>query len=135
MTRARSLLRLVLAVALAASTQGFLFVQASFAVNQEWIAETLCVNRDRPEMDCDGKCVLMERMSHAGMDHAPGLDHDHGPAETPATLVVALSIRPLVPVPPRLAPPPVPDAADALGPLVASASGTPGGVFRPPRTV
>ena len=125
MTRARSLLRIALAVTLAASTQGFLFVQASFSVNQEWIAETLCVNRDRPEMDCDGHCVLMERMGHA---------HDH-PAEAPAALEVALSIRPILTRRLRLAPPATPDAADALGARVASARGAPGSVFRPPRSV
>ncbi|WP_412067094.1 hypothetical protein [Rubrivirga sp. IMCC43871] len=125
MSRTRTLLRFALAVAMAASTQGFLFVQASFTANQDWIAETLCVNRDRPERKCDGMCVLKERM---GQHH----DHEHAPG-TPAELDLALSIRPMLADAPRLAPPPVTVAARSITATLADATGTSGDVFRPPR--
>ena len=48
---------------LVASTQGLLFVQMSWQVNQGWIAATLCVNRARPELHCDGACQLAERLA------------------------------------------------------------------------
>ncbi len=33
-----------------------------FLGNQSYIATTLCINRDKPEMHCNGKCVLMQRL-------------------------------------------------------------------------
>ena len=55
--------RLALVLALVASMQGLLFVQMAWQVNQEWIAETLCVNRARPELHCEGSCQLKERLA------------------------------------------------------------------------
>lgn len=34
----------------------------AFKVNQQNIAEMLCVNKNRPELQCNGKCVLMQRI-------------------------------------------------------------------------
>ncbi|MDO6517765.1 hypothetical protein [Zobellia uliginosa] len=31
-----------------------------FVVNQDYIAEFLCINADKPELDCNGKCYLMQ---------------------------------------------------------------------------
>jgi len=32
----------------------------SFKINQDYIAKVLCVNRDKPEVSCNGKCALMK---------------------------------------------------------------------------
>ena len=34
----------------------------AFQMNRQYIAEMLCVNKNRPEMNCNGKCVLMQRV-------------------------------------------------------------------------
>ncbi|OWW25043.1 hypothetical protein B4Q04_10870 [Zobellia sp. OII3] len=31
-----------------------------FVVNQDYIAEFLCINTDKPELECNGKCYLMQ---------------------------------------------------------------------------
>ena len=49
-------------LALAASSQGLLFVQGAWVANQDWIAGTLCENRDRPELHCEGTCQLTKRL-------------------------------------------------------------------------
>lgn len=36
---------------------------AWFLYNQDFIAEFLCINKDKPAMHCDGKCVLMARLA------------------------------------------------------------------------
>lgn len=126
MTRSRLAVRFVLVLCLAASTQGLLFVQAAFTLRQDWIAETLCVNRDRPELDCDGQCVLMKRMEQHG--------HDHGDGPDTAALRVALSIAPLLIDRPALAAPAAtPPRPYGIGPLLADAGGVGADVFRPPR--
>lgn len=35
---------------------------ASFVINQDYIAEFFCVNQDKPELDCNGQCYLMQKL-------------------------------------------------------------------------
>jgi hypothetical protein len=41
------------------------FVYAGFELNSKYIAENLCINRNRPEMHCNGKCYLMNKVRQA----------------------------------------------------------------------
>lgn len=34
----------------------------SFRINQEYIAKVLCVNRNKPEVLCSGKCILTKQL-------------------------------------------------------------------------
>jgi hypothetical protein len=34
----------------------------SFELNREFIAKTLCENRDRPQLNCDGQCYLAKKL-------------------------------------------------------------------------
>ena len=34
-----------------------------FIIDQEYIAEFLCENTDKPELDCHGKCYLMQMLA------------------------------------------------------------------------
>jgi len=41
-----------------------------FKLNQDYISKVLCINRDRPQLDCDGQCILMQKMkSTQDADH------------------------------------------------------------------
>ncbi|WP_373551688.1 hypothetical protein [Haliscomenobacter sp.] len=42
-----------------------------FKANQTFIAKELCINRDRPELTCNGKCFLMIKMRYV---HRQGHD-------------------------------------------------------------
>lgn len=64
MVALRSVLRLVVVLGLVLSTQGLLLVQGAYLVRQDFIAEHLCVNRDKPEMDCHGKCHLRKQLEY-----------------------------------------------------------------------
>ncbi|MEO1010434.1 MAG: hypothetical protein AAFX53_03960 [Bacteroidota bacterium] len=33
-----------------------------YVVNQDYIAEFLCVNKEKVELECNGKCYLMQRV-------------------------------------------------------------------------
>src|SRR5690554_5299900 len=33
-----------------------------FKLNQDYISKVLCINRDRPQLACDGQCILMQKM-------------------------------------------------------------------------
>nr|WP_294901120.1 hypothetical protein [uncultured Pedobacter sp.] len=41
------------------------FVFAGFELNRNYIAENLCVNKDKPELKCHGKCFLMKKLAEA----------------------------------------------------------------------
>ena len=34
-----------------------------YAINKEYIAKNLCVNRSKPKLHCNGKCQLMKKMA------------------------------------------------------------------------
>jgi hypothetical protein len=38
------------------------FVFAGFEINKGYIAATLCENRAKPELHCNGKCYLMKKL-------------------------------------------------------------------------
>jgi hypothetical protein len=42
-----------------------LCIYAGFSLNQKYIASSLCENRDKPWMHCNGKCYLMKKIKLA----------------------------------------------------------------------
>lgn len=61
----RRLVAFTLLLALLSSILSKLFVYAEFKSNQAFIAANLCENRDRPELNCQGKCYLMKKLKAA----------------------------------------------------------------------
>lgn len=39
-----------------------------YAVNQDYIAEFLCINKDKPELECNGKCHLKKELQKTQED-------------------------------------------------------------------
>ncbi len=35
---------------------------AEYVLNYEYISEVLCINQDKPELECDGKCYLRKQI-------------------------------------------------------------------------
>jgi hypothetical protein len=40
-------------------------IYAGFALNKQYIANTLCENKDKPKLQCHGKCYLMKKVKQA----------------------------------------------------------------------
>lgn len=40
-------------------------VYIDFKLNQDYIARVLCINRDKPELHCEGNCILMQKIKDA----------------------------------------------------------------------
>ena len=36
---------------------------AYYGLNMDYIIDTYCVNKERPKLNCDGKCYLMQQLS------------------------------------------------------------------------
>jgi hypothetical protein len=58
----KQLLAIFLCVTLTLPFSGKLYVAIDFALHQDTIAATQCENRDKPELACNGKCVLMQKL-------------------------------------------------------------------------
>lgn len=55
----------ILLILLLLSQFSRVFVYAGFELNQKYIASTLCMNRDKPELHCNGKCYLLNKLKQA----------------------------------------------------------------------
>lgn len=42
-----------------------IFVFAGFEMNKSYIANELCINKNKPELNCNGKCYLMNKLKQA----------------------------------------------------------------------
>lgn len=38
---------------------------AGFEINQKYIAAELCINKDKPQLHCNGQCYLMKKLKQA----------------------------------------------------------------------
>ena len=54
----KKVVSVVLAILIVVLSFKDVFVFADFYWNQDFIAKTLCINKDKPEMKCNGKCHL-----------------------------------------------------------------------------
>jgi len=59
------LIAITLLLALVSANLSGLLVYAEFKVNQKYIAAALCENRDKPQLNCNGKCYLMKKLKDA----------------------------------------------------------------------
>jgi len=57
-----------LIVALVAVNFSRFFIYAGFELNKKYIATTLCENRDKPWLHCNGKCFFMKKIRQAQQD-------------------------------------------------------------------
>lgn len=44
---------------------GYTLIQIHFYMDRNQITALYCVNKDKPELECDGKCELSKRLSKA----------------------------------------------------------------------
>ena len=56
---------ILLLVTLISSNFSMFMIYAGFEMNQKYISETLCVNKARPWMHCNGKCYFMKKVHQA----------------------------------------------------------------------
>lgn len=48
-----------------------IFPLVDYVVNYEYITKTLCVNKAKPQMNCNGKCHLMNELAKAAEKDKP----------------------------------------------------------------
>lgn len=48
-----------------------IFPVMDYAINYDYISKVLCINKDKPELKCNGKCHLMKELAKASEDDKP----------------------------------------------------------------
>ena len=61
----KRIIAICLLVALIDSNFSRFFIYAGFELNQKYIAENLCINKNKPWMHCNGKCFFMRKIKEA----------------------------------------------------------------------
>jgi hypothetical protein len=61
----KSILAHILIFTTLAANFNQLFVYAGFELNENYIVSELCINRDQPQLQCNGKCYLMQKVKQA----------------------------------------------------------------------
>ena len=46
-------------------------IEADFFLNQSFIAKTLCINKAKPETECNGKCYLRKKLNEEQQQQSP----------------------------------------------------------------
>lgn len=67
-------LLIVLAFTVLLSSMARTVVVADYLLNKEYIAKVLCVNRDKPQMKCNGKCHLNKQLQKQADAETEGKD-------------------------------------------------------------
>ncbi|MDR7131440.1 hypothetical protein J2X69_003804 [Algoriphagus sp. 4150] len=58
----KTLIHIFLCSILVLNSMVYSVIQGNYELNKAYIIENFCINKDKPAMNCDGKCFLAERM-------------------------------------------------------------------------
>jgi hypothetical protein len=61
----RSVFSILLGLLILHPTGIRVYILGDFLLNQEFIAEVLCINKDKPMLNCDGQCFLATQLKKA----------------------------------------------------------------------
>jgi hypothetical protein len=61
----KSLFHIFLCSVIMLNSMVYSVIQGSYELNKAYIVENFCVNKDKPMMNCDGKCYLAQQMKEA----------------------------------------------------------------------
>jgi hypothetical protein len=61
----KAILAYLLILTTLAANLSQLLVYAGFELNRNYIVSELCINRDKPQLHCNGKCYLMRKLKQA----------------------------------------------------------------------
>ncbi len=64
-----------------------------YVVNQDYIAEFLCINKEKPELSCNGKCYLMQKLNEQNEEKRQNLP-PIVMEEYPIGFIVIINIHP-----------------------------------------
>ncbi|MDF2158263.1 hypothetical protein [Algoriphagus sp. CAU 1675] len=61
----KGLLHIAFSLLVLLNGMSYSIIQGQFYLQRDRIAELFCINQDKPELQCDGKCELSKRLNEA----------------------------------------------------------------------
>ncbi len=61
----KGLLHIAYSLLILLNGMGYTIIQTQFLLQRKEITAIYCVNKDKPELECEGKCELSKRLSEA----------------------------------------------------------------------
>ncbi|MCU0400752.1 MAG: hypothetical protein MUE75_07030 [Algoriphagus sp.] len=61
----KGLLHIAYSLLILLNGMGYTIIQAQFLLHRKEITAIYCINKDKPELECEGKCELSKRLSEA----------------------------------------------------------------------
>ena len=61
--RFRTAFALLLMFAILLQTFGKVIIYANYAINKDYITNVFCINKEKPKMQCNGKCHLKKQLT------------------------------------------------------------------------
>ena len=115
----------MVALSLLLQTNSKLVFITDYYLNKDYIAKNLCENRNKPEMNCCGKCCLKKKLVNDEKDQSPSSGSQRGKEEvtlyySPFSIQVVSYQLSVVPT----------DYPTYTDPVVSS---SPGALLRPPQ--
>jgi hypothetical protein len=68
MKRVHAIAAYLVAVTVVLQSLSLLYVECGYNLNKAYVSKVLCVNRDKPQMHCDGKCFLKKELNRNADD-------------------------------------------------------------------
>ena len=121
----KQILVILVAMSLLLQTNSKLVFIADYYLNKDYIAKNLCENRNKPEMNCCGKCCLKKKLVNDEKDQSPSSGSQRGKEEvtlyySPFSIEVVTYATTTI----------ITEYSSYTAPLVSS---SPGALLRPPQ--
>jgi hypothetical protein len=79
----RFILSITLALLILLNSLGRVFIVLEYQLNKDYIAKILCINRDKPQLACNGKCHLKKQLQKAEEQEKKTANSAEGKSEMP----------------------------------------------------
>ncbi|MHA7130176.1 hypothetical protein [Algoriphagus namhaensis] len=70
----KAIIHITLILLLLLNGMGYTLIQVHFLLDREQITALYCINKDQPELQCDGKCELGKRLAESKSHQENGVE-------------------------------------------------------------
>ena len=85
----KAIVAYMMAITVVLQSLSLLYVECEYNLNKAYVSKVLCVNRDKPQMHCDGKCFLKKELNR-------NADHQRNEQSTTSSISLILFFEPLM---------------------------------------
>jgi replication-associated recombination protein RarA len=89
----KGIIAFLLLIGIVANCFNYLIIESSYKFNKSYISQVLCTNKDKPHLNCNGKCFLDIKLKELEQKNKKEQEHLKHIVETTAPYFVEISIK------------------------------------------